>query len=130
MRHRDQSDAAAEELRFIGGETTLEGHELTTAATAAGVSVRWLDFASAEAQAAIAAQGPAAIQLPLVIVGGTYTLQRPTFSAVNACLAALRAGDSTVPVGAIRVGGLRRPAPERRPRGARGSLWTVIGVEA
>ncbi len=130
MRYRNQSDAAAEELRLIGGETTVEGRELTTAATAAGLSVRCLDFASAEAQAAIAAQGPAAVQLPLVIVDGTYTLQRPKFTAVNACLAALRAGDSTVPAGAIRVGDVRRPAPESRPRGTRGPLWTVIGVAA
>lgn len=82
------------ELRLVGGETTLEGRGLTASAAAAGLSVRWLDFASAEAQAAIAAQGPGAVRLPLVLVGDTHTLQRPRFAAVSACLAALQRGDS------------------------------------
>jgi len=97
-----RADVALEELRLIGGEITLEGNELTAAAAAAGLSVRWLDFAGAEAQAAIAAQGRGTIRLPLVIVGGTYTLQRPPFTAVSACLAA-------VPDGAIALDRNRRP---------------------
>ena len=104
-----RADVALEELRLIGGEITLEGNELTAAAAAAGLSVRWLDFAGAEAQAAIAAQGRGTIRLPLVIVGGTYTLQRPPFTAVSACLAALRSGDGAVPDGAIALDRNRRP---------------------
>jgi hypothetical protein len=103
-----QPDTAVEELRLIGGDSTVEGRRLTAAAAAAGVSVRWLDFASAEAQAAIAAQGPGAIRLPLVIVGGTHTLQRPPFAAVSACAAALRSGRSPLPAGAIALTA-RRP---------------------
>ena len=130
MSHRDQPDTAAEELRLIGGATTLEGHELTTAAAAAGLSVRWLDFASAEAQAAFAAQGRAAVQLPLVIVGGTYTFQRPPFPAVSACVAALRAGDNSPPAGAISLREERQPTHARRARDTRTPLWTVFGVAA
>ena len=44
------SDPAVEELRIVGGETTLEGHQPTAAAAAAGLAVRWLEFAIAEAQ--------------------------------------------------------------------------------
>jgi len=82
------------------------------------------------AQAAIVAQGPATVRLPLVIVGGVYSLQRPPFTAVSACLAALRAGDDAVPVGAIPVGNYRRPTHERHEQDSRTSLWTVIGVAA
>jgi len=140
MRNRDdhpicpdttQPNAGPEELRLIGGEDTLEGQELTVAATAAGLAVRWLDFASAEAQAAIAAQGPGPVRLPLVIVGDTYTLQRPPFTSVSACLAALRSGDSSPPPGAIPLRTHRRPTHERRGRELRtSSLWTMIGVAA
>ena len=130
MRHRHQAHAAVDELQLVGGETTLEGHELTAAAAAAGLSVRWLNFASAKAQAAIAAQGSAAVRLPLVIVGGTYTLQRPPFTHVSECLAALRAGDGTPPAGAVAVSDDPRPIRERRVHGGTTSLWTVIGVAA
>jgi len=88
----NQADPALEELRIVGGAATREGRELAAHAVAAGLRARWLDFAGAEAQAAIAAQGSGAVQLPLVIVGGTYTLQRPPFSAVSDCVAALRTG--------------------------------------
>src|SRR5262249_23758536 len=102
--HVTQADDAAVELRLVGGRATLEGHNLTAAATAAGVSVQWLDFASEEAQAAIADQGPGAVRLPLVIVDGTYTLRRRCSPAVSACRAALRSGNSPLPVGGRLVG--------------------------
>ena len=88
------ANTADQELRIVGGETTLEGRALTAAAAGAGLRVRWLDFASSEAQAAIAAQGPGSVRLPLVIVSGTRTLQRPPFSA---CVAALRSGERRLP---------------------------------
>ena len=125
-----QADAAVAEVRLVGGETTLEGRALTEAAAAAGLGIRWLDFASAEAQAAIAAQGQGTIRLPLVIVGGAYTLQRPPFTAVSACLAALRSGDGTLPDGAIALDKNRRPTDERGLGETRGSLWTMTGVAA
>ena len=84
---RRRAETSVEELRVVGGKTTSEGHALTAAAAAAGLGVRWLDFASPEAQAAIAAQGPGSIRLPLVIVDGARILQRPAF---DACVAALR----------------------------------------
>ncbi|HUA49179.1 MAG TPA: hypothetical protein VMA77_28340 [Solirubrobacteraceae bacterium] len=130
MTHRNEPDATVEELQLVGGETTLEAHELTAAAAAAGLSVRRLNFASPEAQAAIAAQGSAAVRLPLVIVGGTYTLQRPPFTDVSECLAAVRAGDSMLPAGALAIGNKPRPLRERRAHGGTTSLWTVIGVAA
>ncbi len=130
MTHRDQADTAVDELQLVGGEATREGHELTVAAAAAGLNVRWLDFASEDAQAAIAAQGGGAVRLPLVIVGGTHTLQRPPFTAVSACLAALRAGDGALPVDAIPVRNDRRYMPKRRTQAPTASLWTVIGVAA
>ena len=99
-----RTGAAVEELRLVGGKITREGRELALAAAAAGLNVRWLDFDSAEAQAAIAAQAPGAVRLPLVIVDGRYTLQRPRSNAVSACLSALRAGDLTVPAGAVALG--------------------------
>ena len=125
-----EPNAAAEELQLVGGQITLEGQVLTAAAAAAGISVRWLDLASAEAQAAIAAQGPGAVRLPLVIVGGTYTLQRPPFAAIGGCLAALRSGASMLPAGAIRVDNARRSSNQRRGQGTRASLWAVIGAAA
>jgi len=114
-----QAAADIEELRLVGGQIALEGRELAAAAAAAGLSVRWLDFASAEAQAAIAAQGAGSVQLPLVIIGRTHTLQRPQFAAVMACIAALRRGDSDLPAGVVALasddraaGGGERSMPE------------------
>ena len=101
-----RADPAVEELKVVGGESTLEGQALTAAAAAAGMSVRWLDFASPEAQAAIAAQGPGSVRLPLVIVGEIHALQRPPFAAVNACVASLRA----------LAGGFRPSTPPRAKR--------------
>jgi len=99
-----RSSGAVEELQLVGGKITREGQELASAAAAAGLTLRWLDFDSAEAQAAIAAQAPGAVRLPLVIVGGRYTLQRPRANAVSACVAALRTGDRTVPAGGVALG--------------------------
>jgi len=114
-RSRTRQDASVDELRLVGGQNTLEGHKLTAAAGSIGISVRWLDFASEEAQAAIAAQGPGAVRLPLVILRGNRMLQRPQFSEVSACLAALSSDES------------RHQPHTRDPRG---SLWTVIGSGA
>jgi hypothetical protein len=125
-----EPNAAAEELQLVGGQITIEGQVLTADAAAAGIRVRWLDLASAEAQAAIAAQGPGAVRLPLVIVGGTYTLERPPFAAIVACLVALRSSASMLPAGAIRVDNARRSSHQRGGENTIASLWTVIGAAA
>jgi hypothetical protein len=105
---RTRASADIEEVRLVGGEITLEGRESAAAAVAAGLRVRWLDFAGAEAQAAIAAQGAGSVRLPLVIVDGTHTLQRPQFAAVTACIAALRRGDAELPAGVVALAGYDR----------------------
>ena len=102
-------EGAGAELRLVGGESTREAQELTKAAAAAGLSVKTVALASDKGQAALAAQGPGAIRLPLVIVEDTYSLQRPPFSAVIACLAALRAGECALPDGAVRLGRTSTP---------------------
>jgi hypothetical protein len=88
----DNTQRVLEALRLVGGEFTREAHELTRATLAASLTVLWLEFASERGQAALAAQGRGAIRLPLVIIGDTYSLQRPPFTAVSACLAALQSG--------------------------------------
>jgi hypothetical protein len=113
-----EQKCAVAELRLVGGETTLEGHELTAAAAAAGLSVRWLDFGGSEAQAAIAAQGPGAVRLPLVIIGAT-TLQRPAFTDVSACLAASQLRTRLVTcerLRQLRIRNLRTPSPQAGER--------------
>ena len=119
---RTRAGTDIEELRLVGGQIALEGRELAAAAAAAGLSVRWLHFASAEAQAAIAAQGAGSVRLPLVIIDGTHTLQRPQFAAVVACVAALRRGDGDLPAGVVALasddrtpGGGERSMPEACP---------------
>ena len=105
-----RAGADIEELRVVGGQVAVEGRELAAAAAAAGLSVRWLDFASAEAQAAIAAQGAGSVRLPLVIVDGTHALQRPQFAAVMACIAALRRGDGDLPADVVALASNDRAA--------------------
>ena len=102
-------DVTVEELRVVGGQNSVEGHELSAAASAAGLRIRWLDFASVEARAAIAAQGPGSVRLPLVIIGDAFTLQRPRFATLSACVAALRRGDRTLPAGAVALGAAVSP---------------------
>jgi hypothetical protein len=95
---------ASEELCLVGGETTREARELARAAVAAGLTARWLPFASAKGQAALAAQGPSAIGLPLVIIGDRYSRQCPVFPAVSACLAAVGSGEEVLPDGVTVLG--------------------------
>jgi len=73
------------EIAIVGMETR-EARELALAAEAAGLAVRPLAFGSTLAGAALAAQGPGNVRLPLAIVAGRYTLQRPAFDAVLECV--------------------------------------------
>ena len=73
------------EIAIVGMETR-EARELARAAEAAGLAVRPLAFESPLAGAALAAHGPGNVRLPLAIVAGRYTLQRPAFDAVLECI--------------------------------------------
>jgi hypothetical protein len=74
-----------------------EARELALAAEAAGLAVRPLAFASPLAEAALAAHGPGSVHLPLAIVAGRYSLQRPALEAVLECLEVLRRTRQTLP---------------------------------
>ena len=64
------------EIAIVGMETR-EARELARAAEAAGIAVRPLAFGSRLADEALAAHGPGSVSLPLAIVAGRYSLQRP-----------------------------------------------------
>jgi hypothetical protein len=81
-----------------------EARELLAAAQAAGLGIEVVPFNTPAADAAIAAHGPGAVRLPVVIVGGRYCLQRPTFSAVLECLKVLRGTRCTLPAGCVVLG--------------------------
>ena len=59
--------------------------------------IRPLTFGSALAVAALAAHGPGSVRLPLAIVAGRYSLQRPAFGAVLECIEVLRGTRQTLP---------------------------------
>lgn len=80
-----------------------EAHELTRAAEAAGLAVRPLAFGSPLADVALAAHGPGSIRLPLAIVAGRYSLQRPALGAVLECIEVLRRTRQTLPAGCVVV---------------------------
>jgi hypothetical protein len=47
--------------------------------------------------AALAAHGPGSVRLPLAIVAGRYSLQRPALGAVRECIEVMRATRRTLP---------------------------------
>jgi hypothetical protein len=75
----------------------MEARTLCAAAEAAGLRITALSFDTPEAKAAIAAQGPGTVHLPLVIVGSRYCLQRPTFAEVLDCIDVLLGTDRALP---------------------------------
>jgi hypothetical protein len=85
-----------EEIAILGMQAR-EARELALAAEAAGLAVRPLAFASPLAEAALAAHGPGSVHLPLAIVAGRYSLQRPALEAVLECLEVLRRTRQTLP---------------------------------
>ena len=91
-----------EELAIVGVHTR-EARELAVAAEAAGLAVRPLAFGSALADAALAAQGPGAVRLPLVMVAGRYSLQRPAFGVVLECIEVLRGARRTLPATCVAL---------------------------
>jgi hypothetical protein len=89
-----------EEIAIVGMQAR-EARELATAAEAVGLAVRPLAFGSALAGAALAAHGPGNVRLPLAIVAGRYSLQRPAFGAVIQCIEVLRGTRRTLPTGCV-----------------------------
>jgi hypothetical protein len=85
-----------EEIAIIGIQAR-EARELALAAEAVGLAVRPLAFGSPLADAALAAHGPGSVRLPLAIIAGRYSLQRPALSAVCECIEVLRGTRRTLP---------------------------------
>ena len=85
-----------EEIAIVGMQAR-EALELALAAEAVGIAVRPLAFGSPLADAAFAAHGPGSIRLPLAIVAGRYSLQRPPFGALLECIEVLRGTRQTLP---------------------------------
>jgi hypothetical protein len=85
----------------ILGMHACEARELTLAAGAVGLTVRLLAFGSPLADAAFAAHGPGSVSLPLAIIAGRYSLQRPTFGAVLECIEVVRGTRQTLPAGCV-----------------------------
>jgi hypothetical protein len=90
------SSSATEEIAIVGMQAR-EARELALAAEAVGLTVRPLAFGSPLADAALAAHGPGSVRLPLAIVAGRYSLQRPALGAVRECLEVLRGTRRTLP---------------------------------
>lgn len=85
-----------DEIAIVGMQAR-EARELALAAEAAGLAVRPLAFGSPLADAAFAAHGPGRVCLPLAIVAGRYSLQRPAIGAVLECTEVLRGTRQTLP---------------------------------
>jgi hypothetical protein len=86
---------------LIVGMHAREARELVLAAEAVGLGVRPLAFGSLLAEAALAAHGPGSVRLPLAIVAGRYSLQRPAFGAVLECIEVLRGTRQTLPAACV-----------------------------
>jgi hypothetical protein len=108
-----------EQIAIVGMQAT-EARELAVAAEAVGLAVRLLAFGSPLADAALAAHGPGSVRLPLTIVAGRYSLQRPAFGTVLECIEVLRGTRQTLPAGCVLLAstadrdGHKQPAIEPR----------------
>jgi hypothetical protein len=97
MRPSDNDDIA------IVGTQTREALELAFAAEAVGLAVRPLGFGSPQAAAALAAHGPGTVGMPLAIVAGRYSLQRPALGAVLECIEVVRGTRQRLPAGCVTL---------------------------
>ena len=86
----------AEEIAIVGMQTR-EARELALAASGVGLAVRPLAFGSPLADAALAAHGPGSVRLPLAIVAGRFSLERPALAAVLECIEVVRGTRQTLP---------------------------------
>jgi hypothetical protein len=102
-------DAATGAVVTIVGMQAREGRELALAAEAVGVVVHPLAFGSPLADAALAAHG-GSVRLPLAIVAGRYSLQRPGLAAVLECIEVLRGTRQTLPAGCVVLASTSDPA--------------------
>jgi len=89
-----------EQIAIVGMQA-CEARDLALAAEAAGLAVHRLPFGSPLGDEAIAAHGPGSVLLPLAIVAGRYSLQRPAFAAVTECVEVLRGTRQTLPRGCV-----------------------------
>ena len=89
-----------EEIAIVGMQAR-EAEELARAAEGVGLAVRPLAFGSPLADAALAAHGPGSVRLPLAIVAGRYSMQRPAIAAVLECVEVLRGTRETPPAGCV-----------------------------
>ena len=89
-----------EEIAIIGMHAR-EARELALAAEEVGFAVRLLAFGSSPADAAFAAHGPGSVRLPLAIIAGRYSLQRPAFGTVLECIEVLRGTRQTLPAACV-----------------------------
>jgi hypothetical protein len=102
-------DAATGAVVTIVGIQAREGRELALAAAAVGLVVHPLAFGSPLADAALAAHG-GSVRLPLAIVAGRYSLQRPGLAAVLECIEVLRGTHQTLPAGCVVLASTTDPA--------------------
>jgi hypothetical protein len=91
-----------EEIAIVGMQAREAG-ELAAAAEAVGLAVRPLAFGSPLADAALAAHGPGSVRLPLVIVAGRYSLQRPAFGLVLECVEVVRGTRETLTAACVML---------------------------
>lgn len=89
-----------EEIAIVGIQAR-EARELALAAKAVGLAVRPLAFGSPLAEAALAAHAPGSVRLPLTIVAGRYSLQRPAFGVVLECIEVVRGARQTLPAACV-----------------------------
>jgi hypothetical protein len=89
-----------EQIAIVGMQAR-EARDLALAAEAVGLAVHSLPFGSPLADEALAAHGPGSVRLPLAIVAGRYSLQRPGFAAITQCIEVLRGTRQTLPRGCV-----------------------------
>jgi hypothetical protein len=89
-----------EQIAIVGMQAR-EARDLALAAEAVGLAVHPLPFGGPLADEALAAHGPGSVLLPLAIVAGRYSLQRPALAAVPECLQVLRGTRQTLPRGCV-----------------------------
>jgi hypothetical protein len=99
----------------IVGMGAREARELARAAEEAGLAVRPLAFGSALADAALAAHGPGSVRLPLVIIAGRYSLQRPALGDVIKCIEVLRGNRQMIPAACVVVPGFAGSGDDGSP---------------
>jgi hypothetical protein len=100
--------STTEEIAIIGMQAR-EARELALAAEAVGLAVRSLAFGSPLAEAALAAHGPGSVRLPLAIVAGRYSAQRPALDAVLQCIEVLRGTRETLPAACVVLASSQEP---------------------